>query len=574
MLKHYDMSQFRKRALDCADVGDCPNAMADEEYLLRFWDGNKSEYLYDLLGGELIVDKTFTYNRTNSQLCEDMRMMCNKHTDFVSALLNRLETALRPKWSLSNPYDGDCLFYNTVTSMLNTSSLITGRVPNNASAVLMGKEIQLTLGQKSMRALGRIASLLNMDEQFEEFRIAHSQVLNQRTVQGDLHLSIHPLDFSTASDNHNGWSSCMSWDSNGCYRLGTVEMMNSPMVLCAYMTGKNIMGDVGGGEWNSKKWRAWVIVHKDIILVNRQYPYHNDEIAGTVVEWVKELAKKNLGWEYQEVNYDMDFSDRGFQFECNYMYNDVGCECHAGAYGAHITDQYAHRLINFSGPAVCMYCGEKISYIGMDDAANTLCCDDCRDSVRCTCCGMAIDPEEVCWTEGGQPYCCECYNENFSHCDLCGGEELNENTTFLEMGVDSELLDSLIRAEGPNSAIYNWNRNHWGFNRNELVSMPEQLTITICDGCLMSNGIDKNEGILYDVQMPFDHYKHTYWNGTSQYDYVCAALNPLVVGFGQFVQTFNAYPLYADTDGSFERVWRKVWADYTRRLIEHGIIEV
>ena len=46
----------------------------------------------------------------------------------------------------------------------------------------------------------------------------------------------------------------------GSYRLGTVEMMNSPMVICAYLSGKNQMDINGVYEWNSKKWRAWAIV--------------------------------------------------------------------------------------------------------------------------------------------------------------------------------------------------------------------------------------------------------------------------------------------------------------------------
>ena len=37
------------------------------------------------------------------------------------------------------------------------------------------------------------------------------------------------------SDNNSGWESCMSWRNNGCYRRGTVEMMNSPYVIVAYL---------------------------------------------------------------------------------------------------------------------------------------------------------------------------------------------------------------------------------------------------------------------------------------------------------------------------------------------------
>ena len=71
-------------------------------------------------------------------------------------------------------------------------------------------------------------------DEWEEIRLAHSQIFNTNKMTGTLCLSIHPLDYATASDNDNGWSSCMSWRDDGCYRMGTVEMMNSPMVICAY----------------------------------------------------------------------------------------------------------------------------------------------------------------------------------------------------------------------------------------------------------------------------------------------------------------------------------------------------
>ena len=76
-----------------------------------------------------------------------------------------------------------------------------------------------------MRVLSKIATAYNLPG-FEDFRIAQSLVTNQANLKGYITLSIHPLDYMTMSDNNCGWDSCMSWQEEGCYRQGTVEMMN------------------------------------------------------------------------------------------------------------------------------------------------------------------------------------------------------------------------------------------------------------------------------------------------------------------------------------------------------------
>ena len=107
------------------------------------------------------------------------------------------------------------------------------RYPNNAMAQLNGQSL----------------------EEFEDFRIKHSRILSEKEFIGRLSLSIHPLDFMTMSDNDSDWSSCMSWRTCGSYRRGTVEMMNSPCVVVAYLSAsKPMVLDRGSHfKWNIKK---------------------------------------------------------------------------------------------------------------------------------------------------------------------------------------------------------------------------------------------------------------------------------------------------------------------------------
>ena len=578
MISQSDKEQFRKYAESCADVsGDKANPYErDPDEILRFWEDSKSKYLYKLLGEQAIISKKVSYSRETEQLRNEMTEMLNRQYAFVSQFCHQLEIAMKPEWNRNGMAKNSAAqFYDTVRMMMSATHLIDGRVPASITGVVMGKEIQLTMGQKSMRALSRIAALLNMSEAFEDFRIAHSQVLNQKNITGNLCLSIHPLDYATASDNANGWSSCMSWQESGCYRLGTVEMMNSPMVLCAYLTGNNTMYDVGDSTWNSKKWRAWAIVTPDVVLVNRQYPYDNNDVATAVVDWIKELAHQNLGWEYNKTELDCCYGDYGMSFRTNYMYNDVGGE-HPGAIGAYVKPVSSRwnsgtNVINFSGVANCMWCGVEIPYEGNPDEANTLCCVNCRDGFVCCGCGQHIAEDDVYFSPNGDAYCCDCYNENFTCCDNCGDAIAIEDSTLFEIGVDEELLDQLVRAEGKDSAAFKKYQMYWITQKTNNLSLPNSFKATLCNCCLEYRAhLDARTDILYDIVMPYSAYK-SYWN--PGYHTVGAALNPTEVTFAQANEVFRFFESYEDTDGSLSRVWKTMWQDYTSRLVKAGVID-
>lgn len=566
-MQKYDMSQFMKHAHKMADSVCKKNSCNDQEYFLRYWRDNKSKYLYDLLGKELILTKHISFDRPEEEMRRDMESLANCYYDFQRSINVKLNECLNPKWErgfsiFSRERNSDAVFIDTVEKLFSTEILMSGIVPCDCKATILGHQIQLTRGQKAMRAIGRIAGFLDLTEEFERYRIAHSQVLNQKRVSGDLHLSIHPLDYATASDNANGWSSCMSWEEGGCYRLGTVEMMNSPCVLCAYLTGKNVMSDVGGDTWNSKKWRAWVIVDPDIILVNRQYPYDNDDVAMTVVNWVKELAETNLGLSYQvpEINVDYDH----ITFETNYMYNDVA-DYHPGALGTKFAVERHYRDIDFSGPAECMWCGAKIPY-ECDYEASTLCCPECQDIIRCAICGRTLCDDDAYYTPNGEPLCCDCYSDNYIECECCGEVHDADDVFELTFPVDDNLLLKYIREEGPESAIYKYHtRSYWrepGPIRDSDICV-EAIFTSICRNCLRKAGLeDLADSLMMDHKVPWPSF-YSKWNG---YDHR-NLIDPDQASFETVLRIFRLYHKYNDTDGSFERVWRKLYNDYKVRLL-------
>ena len=169
------------------------------------------------------------------------------------------------------------------------------------------KPLELKSDMKLMRMMAKIVDWFELDkEAFEQFRILHSRVLNDRMINANITLSIHPLDYLTMSDNACDWESCMNWYQGGDYRLGTVEMMNSPVILEAYVESEHPYCpiDRDNRTWSNKRWRCLYIVNKDIITEIKQYPYNNIYLRDYVLNKIKQLAEQNMGWHYDDKMYE------------------------------------------------------------------------------------------------------------------------------------------------------------------------------------------------------------------------------------------------------------------------------
>lgn len=557
MLKGYDMDNFMEY---CRQFNSAENNKFcdDADYLLRFWREAKSEYLYDLMGKELILSKRFTYERDNSELFDSLEKMVNQHRWFYSRFHEQLRTALGANpdplgWDYNWPNEDNKNFFYAVCDWGTPDSLIDNRVEKKVQATINGKLIKISSGEKIMRALRKICGALadagyeNLIDDLEDLRLDHSRIFNQKTLTGNLCLSIHPLDYATASDNDNGWSSCMSWQEEGCYRLGTVEMMNSPMVICAYLKSDVQQMRFNGYEWPSKKWRAWIIVNKDAILCNRNYPYTNDNLAKECINWVAELAKENLGWEFtEEIKPASDWYDDEHQieliYETNFMYNDFRDDMWLAV---NKNLKHGSHYINYSGVANCMNCGEEIPWEGEQDSS-TLCCMSCRNIQYCSECGEPIS-DEYYYGPNDELLCCDCYSRLVTHCEVCDTDLYAEDSICVYVPINSKLFSELT------------NRAEW------CAPHCEQ---NLCPDCAKDLGITKENLLtIDDITFPSN------WN-ISRWG-VEDILDPRKVPITTFYKLLG-YRLDKDNKPIFDWMQQEIdelhidelWEDYRRYVTE------
>lgn len=411
---------------------ESPSDRADINYILRVWAEAKSKYLFKLFGEKLILSRNINVKKEPQELTRELELMYHsndKYSNFIKEYRTNVVDAWYAYYSPSTlgQKNYDWSIYNTLDSLINPENLATNIYNGETfefSLPHFEKPLKINKGAKITRTLGKIAELCGITESFEDFRIAHSQVLNQKSFHGNLCLSIHPFDYMTMSDNASGWSSCMSWQNAGCYCQGTVEMMNSPMVVVAYLNAEKDMSVPGGFDytWNNKKWRELFIVTPEMIGNIKGYPYRSDFLASYVLSWLKELAETANFSNYAETitTYNA-FED----FELNnctvsivpvtvQMYNDFSDNQLAYfSVSNPIQDTYS---VNYSGESECMNCGSTSCYFSSEGNLMGECCDEYYE---CEECGDHFSSSDDLVEIDGVMLCHDCVD------NYCESEEIN-----------------------------------------------------------------------------------------------------------------------------------------------------
>lgn len=432
----------------------CGKPVVPMSDILKPWNEAKQD-LYKLLNEQLILSQEVEFSLSTTEIADKMGTdLLNKHP-FIDDYY---------KWLRATYYDCESGNYNwdlysNLCKLVDSWYLAKNSLdfpewvrdfeitlPNHT------KPMKISRGMKPLRALGKIAKAYGIDANFEDFRIAHSMILNNVKAKGELCLSIHPMDYMTMSDNENDWESCMSWYHGGEYRQGTVEMMNSPFVVVGYLKSSSRVYHTTHGDWNSKKWRQLFIVDEQGIIAVRPYPYTNDEVTDYILDELKKLAEKNMGWKYindkvitvDNYKYDNKYKDKVFHvnLETSVMYNDCGANlrCYIGE----LENNYLN--INYSGLSECMKCGSTYTRDMWPAGECDLLCDNC-DEPRAYCenCGDRHPIDEMILIDGNY-YCEWCASEESFTCPCC-------DETYFHDSVDTVEVDVVCRTHDPE---YNW----------------------------------------------------------------------------------------------------------------------
>lgn len=404
------------------------------DYILREWNTSK-QTLFDIFGEKLMLEKEIVVEEGANKKTKEISEYLYSTNPGISFIIN-----LRKLFELSNYFEDTYATKHAVYNLTQAYQLYTNKVAKGFSYRNKdGKVVKVPEGAKVMRVLQKIAKEFDLPD-FDIFRNHISHITEVRKSKIKFTLSIHPLDYMTMSDNVNGWESCMNWTQGpGSYRAGTIEMMNSPLVVVAYITTKPYYPANTSIEWTSKSWRELIIVHPNTICSVKSYPYYNIAFDKALVNWLADLAEEKTEWRYNrklpqeslescsyvDVWRDKENEDIHFllDFATNAMYNDFGNTENYAIFSVNPPDnKYNTFAINYSGLMTCMCCGGS-DYWGDDTEA--VVCEECDPPEYCYCCGERINVSDSIEVDG-ELFCEDCYHD-LHRCIGCEDAHLDDD---------------------------------------------------------------------------------------------------------------------------------------------------
>lgn len=468
--KDYTMIDiWRKRNADDECARDLSNFMPSAQ-LLKVWSEAKEQHLYTLMGDNLILKRHIKIEKPIERITTEYEDARYKYGNPIKIFMDALE---REWWNTIGNY-------TFITDILTPTNICHNKLVEirseysklcyNNKKVKLSEDVSITIqkGMKMMKLLSKLAEHFSLTEKFEAYRLEHSRLLNDKYIEGDFCLSIHPLDYMTMSDNTYNWSSCMSWGNKGCYRAGTVEMMNSPCVVVAYLDGVeepfHITSNSDVYTWNNKKWRELFIVNKDIITGIKAYPYHNEALEKIACEWLKELADTNLDWTYTNrtpyyacprwyLPAPSKEISKTAKFATNAMYNDFYNDFYNDITRyAYFNNEVDIPKINYSGIRQCMWCGDCTTReYAHEGQISCLVCSGYSE-IFCCCCEEEYDKDDLILLENGVWVCRDCYEKNMV--ELLSGEKLlSYDVVFLRV-VNEEPSDRYNERSSEDAVSY------------------------------------------------------------------------------------------------------------------------
>lgn len=494
---------------------------------LQTWSHSKQK-LYKLLGGKLIHSFSIEYNKSKREINADIENLEGSHEfgrkyrSFINSLcLDKKIISSRDCYLLE-----DLTYASTLTDTISVGFKI--KIPEKK------KLLQISKGMKPIRAIQKVLDYFDVTKElrdlFEDFRIKHSLIFNDARIKSKAFISIHPLDFLTMSDNNSHWQSCMNWRDFGCYKLGTLEMMNSNMVFCCYLCSDSPFifdqENKEQGTWNNKRWRNLFYVTKDIAVAGKGYPFRSEDFDNLFLNEIKKLAKENCGWSYTfgpEYYNDMKYINSEFCFDrarnfirtnqttkhniildSNIMYNDFVAD-HQTKHICYRNKVKKTKVLQVSGKAQCLCCGDSLvdrttesdSYNDRFCNTENVVCNSCSKNFYCDCCGhynftdkhYNLTRKSYNKEHYNYKVCVDCATERLFICPCCGEVYVPNPVDTLGFYVlpDLDLSNTYFNKEGYGG--WRWLDNYCTikkYRNGEYVDKEElkPLNISCCRNCI------------------------------------------------------------------------------------------
>ena len=306
---------------------------------------------------------------------------------------------------------------------------------------------------KGMKVIKAFKHFITNKERLRQVQDKASELIQQQEIKGYVHISVHPLDYLSLSENAHNWTSCHGL--HGDCRAGNLSYMADTSTVIVYIADKEHRKISNFPiEWNSKKWRMLLHFSADrmMIFAGRPYPFSiqsakefvNSHLLkdldisaiSNTKKYLKYFDVSHYHWSnwYNNIISKVSYKTDGEEKYLAHRYIPIGGELVR-------LDKCVHNII--SGDEALHYndilyssvyspewivLGNKFNYDLTDEDTTYF---EIGSEIKCLNCGKEIlnDSSEV--------FCDECYGK-LEICDLCNqtielGEEvwLNDDTMIV-----------------------------------------------------------------------------------------------------------------------------------------------
>ena len=385
----------------------------------QVWEENKQQFLFSLLRQQLIYSVPTEVSMTEEELYYKIKESGVRYTlqQQFKPEFARILTTMSSELDENEKIIEKCLF-----DLLNVNILARQRIEKDYTFDWDGKRVKFNKGTKVTKLFRFFVNESELDALIKKY----ATIFNQKTIKGDLCLSVHPLDYFSVSDNQCGWNSCFSVH-DGSYRISTTGLLTSPNTMVAYLSSGDVEYEAYDMSmtWNNKKWRTYVTMSHDqkTFHIGREYPYSNPALRQKVVEMIADLT----GWEYQEadreiyINTPDAFYNDGFY----HLYEATNIE----------EDERVDEL-DVAEDCYCMECGTTYDLEGVNGICCISCHPECHEDYMgtCTLCDTHIfDYEDYSYIISRGEYVCECCSPKLTYCQECDEAYIGEDEPLVEV---------------------------------------------------------------------------------------------------------------------------------------------
>lgn len=184
----------------------------------------------------------------------------------------RLFSALR-----TDTIDRNIALYDFLSS-ITYKEFFNKYLTEDYDAEVEGKVYHIEKGTKIIKAFKYFCEDM---EELKYYQSEASRIIQQDNITGYFCVSIHPMDYISASENISNWHSCHALD--GIYKAGNLSYMADNCTLMCYLRSDKLVNLPNFPEdiqWNNKKWRMFFHVDENdtILFTSRPYPFETEGV--------------------------------------------------------------------------------------------------------------------------------------------------------------------------------------------------------------------------------------------------------------------------------------------------------